>query len=297
VAENVYQENEQHSTSKFEVHLEDFAGPFDVLLSLISKHKLDITSISLSKITDEFIEYVKLLTQDNKQLDELSQFILVAATLLDIKTARLVPGQENFDEEDLEFLESRELLFAKLLQYKAFKDISLKFEQMFEVGSGRYAREVPLPPEFAKLLPELRFEADTRMMAMMAAGSLAAQHYRDGGVNLGHIHMRQVNVAEQGVIVAKKLQKSGSLKFSELVKDAKHVVIVIGRFLSLLELYKMSAVEFDQHKALGELVVKWVAPADFNPEDRLTGSDFDTPVTSQPVVSNTKKKGARNGKK
>jgi segregation and condensation protein A len=277
-AENI---TESENTSQFEVKISNFEGPFDVLLGLISKHKLDITRIALSEITDEFIEFVKQIKDDADFLDEISQFILIAATLLDIKAARLLPGQENFNEEDLELLQARDLLFAKLLQYKAYKDVALEFQAKFDRGAGRYPRQAQMEEQFRKLLPELNFDVDTRQLVLLAAGALTAQSYRNEGVSLDHIHMRQVNVAQQGIIISKRLMKSKSLKFSELIKDAKHAVIVIGRFLSLLELYKMNAVEFVQEKALGTLVVNWVAPADFNPDERLQGSDFDTPVTDE----------------
>jgi segregation and condensation protein A len=265
-------------TSKFDVHLEVFAGPFEVMLSLISKHKLDVTHIALSVITDEFVAYVKSISDDENQLEEMSSFILIAATLLEIKTARLLPGQENLGEEDLELLEARDVLFAKLLQYKAFKDVGLQFGEMMEHANLRTPRATPLEEKFAKMLPELRFDTDTRQLALLGAEVWASYMLRNQGVSLEHIHMRQVNVASQGIIISKMLKKSGTLLFSDLIKDAKHAVIIIGRFLSLLELYKMGAVTFSQRTALGDLTVKWTAPEDFNPEARLQGSDFDTPV-------------------
>ncbi|MDR1861888.1 MAG: segregation/condensation protein A [Candidatus Ancillula sp.] len=249
-------------------------------MSLISKHKLDVTRLSLGVITDEFVEYVKKLGESSRVLDELSSFILVAATLLDIKVARLLPGQQDFDEEDLVLLEARDLLFAKLLQYKAYKDVGQLFGEKLERGSGRHARNALIEEKFASILPPLVFDCDTRQLAMLAAMSEAAFAYRNKGVSIEHLHLRQVNVAEQGVIISKRLAKSKSLKFSELISDAKHVVIVVGRFLSLLELYKLKAVEFVQEKALGELTIKWVAQDEFDPKAMLTGSDFDTPVTA-----------------
>ena len=239
------------------------------MLSLISKHKLDVTHIALSTITDEFVAYAKSIADDSSQLEEMSSFILIAATLLEIKTARLLPGQENLGEDDLELLEARDVLFAKLLQYKAFKDVGLKFGEMMEHANLRTPRALPLDAKFAQALPELRFDTDTRQLALLGAGIWQAYLLRGAGVSLEHIHMRQVNVAEQGIIISKMLRTSKVLKFSELIKDAKHIVVVIGRFLSLLELYKLGAVTFTQKKALTDLTIKWSAPADFDPTQRL----------------------------
>ncbi|MDR0950157.1 MAG: segregation/condensation protein A [Candidatus Ancillula sp.] len=279
-------EDSEASKSNFIVDLgEDFNGPFDVLLSLIAKHKLDITHISLSKVTDEFVQYVKDLTKEAEHLEELSQFVLIAATLLDIKTARLLPGQKDFDEEDLELLETRDLLFAKLLQYKAFKDIAYDFQAKFEKAAQVFPRDVPLEEKYNSLLPDLIWNTDTTELAMLAAAALTNQQYRNQGVNLEHIHLRQVNVAEQGAIICKKLSglKKGQRKmsFSDLISDTEDKTVIIGRFLSLLELYKMNAVIFVQKKALGDLVVDYIADESFDYENRLKGSDFDTPVTAK----------------
>lgn len=269
----------QNDEVKFKVHLEEFSGPFDVLLSMLSKHQLDITHISLSKITDEFVEFVKTLTGETQQLEEISSFILIAATLLDIKAARLLPGEQDFDEEDLELLEARDLLFAKLLQYKAFKDVAFEFQKLISEHSMSYPRDVAMEEKFTKILPPLNFSTDKTQLALLAANAFTNYKFRTQNVNLEHIHMRQVNVAEQGIIICKKLAKSKRLTFKELIKGSDEVVIIIGRFLSLLELYKMNAIDFEQKKALGELEVIWVADESFDFQNALQGSDFDTPIT------------------
>jgi segregation and condensation protein A len=259
--------------NKFEVHLANFDGPFDLLLSLISKHKLDVTHISIGQVTDEFIAYVKTLSEDHQKLDEISQFILIAATLLEIKAARLLPGNKDFSDEDLELLEARDLLFAKILQYKAFKDVAFDFMQKIEAHHGRMHREVPLEQKFKELLPQLIWKTDKIELAKHATNAFSIYQLRNSGVDLHHIHMRQVNVAQQGAYICQKLQTKKVITFDQLIQDAKYPQIIIGRFLSLLELYKMNAVEFVQKKALSTLTIKWVAEADFDYQKRLEKID------------------------
>src|SRR5690625_6075119 len=136
----------------FEVNLEVFSGPFDLLLSLISKHRLDITEVALAQVTDEFISFV---ADRDWPLEESSEFLVIAATLLDLKAARLLPAGEIEDPEDLARLEARDLLFARLLQYRAFREVADQFHEQFENLRGWYPRGVALEPWVAKLLPEL----------------------------------------------------------------------------------------------------------------------------------------------
>lgn len=270
--------------SKFEIHLDNFDGPFDLLLSLIAKHKLDITKISLSAVTDEFIEYVKKLTKlrdtsDNFLLNEVSQFILIAATLLEIKTARLLPGNKDIGEEDLELLDARDLLFAKLLQYKAYKDIAQEFQKKMEGNKIPFYRHAPLEDKFKEVLPKLIFRTTKSDVEKMAADVFSMYALRNHGVNLSHIHMQQVNVAEQTAIVCQRLKKAKTLTFGEILEDAKgksnYYQIMIGRFLSLLELYKLKAIEIVQKKALTTLKLSWIAENSFDYSNLIKSSDFD----------------------
>jgi segregation and condensation protein A len=263
---------------QFEVHLEGFQGPFETLLSMISKRKLDITNISLSQITDEFIEYVKQLTKEKERLDEISEFILIAAILLDLKAARLLPGSEDITPEDLDLLEARDLLFAKLLQYKAYKDVAQKFAQRFEIYGQSIPRQVPLPRDFAAVLPELIWTATTQQLAAFATAAFLAQAVANTGVSLSHIHMRQVSVVEQGSKICSVLKKRGTVSFKQLIEDTNEPVVVVSRFLSLLELYKMNAVSFEQAKSLGELTIKWIAADTWDYKTQFATSDFDNLV-------------------
>src|SRR5882757_2427530 len=138
----------------FEVHLDVFEGPFDLLLALISKHKLDITEIALSSVTDEFIAHIRAMS-DAWDLDQASYFLVVAATLLDLKAARLLPSGEVDDEEDLALLDARDLLFARLLQYRAYKQVAAVFAERIAAEGRRYPRAVSLEEPFAQLLPEV----------------------------------------------------------------------------------------------------------------------------------------------
>ncbi|MDR2082970.1 MAG: segregation/condensation protein A [Candidatus Ancillula trichonymphae] len=260
---------------QFNVHLDDFEGPFETLLSMISKRKLDITNISLSHVTDEFMEYVKQLTKERERLDEISEFILIAAILLDLKAARLLPGSEDITPEDLDLLEARDLLFAKLLQYKAYKDIAVKFAQRFEVCGQSIPRQIPLPHDFAAVLPELAWTTTSKQLAAYAAAAFFTQQIANAGVSLEHIHMRQVSVVEQGVRICSILKKQGVVSFRQLISDTNEPVVVVSRFLSLLELYKMNAVSFEQKKALEELTIKWIAADSWDFKQQFSASDFD----------------------
>lgn len=258
-------------TSGFEVHLEEFAGPFDVLLSLISKHKLEVTELALSQVTDEFCAYIKSQGSD-WDLAEATSFLVVAATLLDLKAARLLPTGEVEDEEDLALLEARDLLFARLLQYRAFKEVSGIFESMLANNTGRVPRTVGLDPEFADLLPEVVISIGPDRLAQLAAQALTPQVAPT--VAIDHVHAPAVSVAEQTVIVAEKLAALGSTTFRGLITDITEIGVVVARFLSLLELYRQGRIALEQVAALGDLHIRWIASAD-NDVDLTIGSEFD----------------------
>lgn len=254
----------------FEVHLEEFAGPFDVLLGLISKHKLEVTELALSQVTDEFCSYIR--NQGSEwDLAEATSFLVIAATLLDLKAARLLPTGEVEDEEDLALLEARDLLFARLLQYRAFKEVSAIFQRRIEENAGRLPRTVGLDPEFANLLPDVVISIGAERFAMLAAAALTPKVAPTVGID--HIHAPAVSVAEQGQIVAARLAREGSATFRALIADVQEIGVIVARFLCLLELYRQGRVALEQAAALGDLHVRWTG--DEEPEPAGAESEFD----------------------
>nr|WP_179670208.1 ScpA family protein [Nocardioides thalensis] len=256
----------------FAVRLDNFEGPFDLLLSLISKHKLDVTEIALSQVTDEFIAHIKRLP--DQDLEETTSFLLVAATLLDLKAARLLPQGDVEDEEDLALLEARDLLFARLLQYKAYKLVSSVLDERLQAEARRYPRSVGLDERYAGLLPEVLIGIGLDQFAELAAKALAPKP--EAELTLHHIHAPAVSVREQAAIVMERLQRSGTLTFRALCGDATDTLTRVARFLSLLELYREGAVAFDQVTALGELSVRWTGndETDIDAIDEFEGADM-----------------------
>jgi segregation and condensation protein A len=268
-------EPEQDESSKFEVHLENFEGPFDLLLTLIAKHKLDVTEVALSQVTDEFITYIKVADWD---LDETSEFLVVAATLLDLKAARLLPSGEVEDEDDLALLEARDLLFARLLQYKAYKEIASLLAARFGDEALRFPRAVGLEDRYASLLPEVVVGLGPEELAMLAAKVLTPKP--PPLVGLAHLHQPRVSVREEALVVVDRLRRSRVLTFRTLAADCPTTLHVVARFLSLLELYREKAVAFEQVVALGELTVRWTGDDD---EDVAVSAEFDEESTGEPA--------------
>ncbi|MFT4263720.1 MAG: segregation/condensation protein A [Nocardioides sp.] len=256
----------------FEVRLDNFEGPFDLLLSLIAKHKLDITEVALARVTDEFIAHVKG-AGDEWDLEQTSSFLLVAATLLDLKAARLLPAGDVEDEEDLALLEARDLLFARLLQYKAFKQVAGVLEERLAGESKRFPRAVGLEERFATLLPEVLIGIGLDQFAQLAAKALAPKP-GPPELTLAHIHAPAVSVREQAGIVVDRLRRAGTLTFRALVGDSPDTLTTVARFLSLLELFREGAVGFDQVTPLGELTVRWTGDEDAD-VDVLIQDEFD----------------------
>ncbi|CAN5336944.1 hypothetical protein BH09ACT12_BH09ACT12_20290 [soil metagenome] len=246
-------------TPAFSLHLDNFEGPFDLLLSLISKHKLDITEVALSQVTDEFIAHVKA-GGSVWDLEQTTSFLLVAATLLDLKAARLLPQGDVEDEEDLALLEARDLLFARLIQYKAYKQIAGVLGVRLADEARRHPRAVGLEDRFAGLLPEVLIGIGLEQFAALAAKALAPKVVEE--VSLGHIHAPAVSVREQGAIVIDRLRRAGTLTFRALCGDSPDTLTTVARFLSLLELFREGAVAFEQARALGELTVRWTGADD-----------------------------------
>src|SRR5262245_30816578 len=247
-------EGEAGESVGFEVRLANFEGPFDLLLSLISKHKLDITEVALSKVTDEFIAHVKAAGAE-WDLDQTSSFLLVAATLLDLKAARLVPQGDVEDEEDLALLEARDLLFARLLQYRAFKGIASVLAERLAGESKRHPRSVGLEERFANLLPEVLIGIGLDQFAALAARALEPKPVPE--VSLQHIHAARVSVRGRAAVVVERLRRQGAMTFRALCGDSPDTLTTVARFLALLELFREGAVGFDQVTPLGELTVRW----------------------------------------
>ena len=241
-------------TGGFEVHLDVFEGPFDLLLGLISKHKLDITEVALSQVTDEFIAYIRARAE-GWDLDQASYFLVVAATLLDLKAARLLPAGEVEDEEDLALLEARDLLFARLLQYRAYKEVAAVFAGKMAVQARRFARRVPMEPRFAELLPEVLLGLGPTEFARIAGVTLAPRPVPV--VATGHIHTPRTSVREQVGIIAGRLRTLGRATFRQLTSDCAGTYEVVARFLALLDLYRDGNVSFEQLVPLGDLYVTW----------------------------------------
>jgi segregation and condensation protein A len=238
----------------FQVHLDVFEGPFDLLLGLISKHKLDITEIALSSVTDEFIGYIRALA-DGWDLDQASYFLVVAATLLDLKAARLLPAGEVEDEEDLALLEARDLLFARLLQYRAYREVSVVLAGHMAAETRRYPRRVPMEPRFAELLPEVLIGLGPAEFAAIAARVLAPR--RPPTVSTAHLHVPRTSVREQAEILLARLRSIRRATFRQLVADCTGTYEVVARFLAVLELYRDGRVGLDQVAPLGDLFVSW----------------------------------------
>ena len=263
--------------SGFSVHLTNFDGPFDLLLQLISRHKLDITEVSLSLVTDEFIAYIRGLEVSGEgwRLDQATEFLVVAATLLDLKAARLLPSGEVEDEEDLALLEARDILFARLLQYRAFKEIAASFQTMIEAADKSFPRVVALDPALSALLPEVLIGVGPDRFAAIAERVLTPKVAPV--VAIEHLHMPLVSVSEQSKLVVDALRHSKTMSFRSLCQDADSTLVVVARFLALLDLYRQGNLRFNQVIALGELQISWTGADEGEVE--IT-DEFDIPVIS-----------------
>ena len=267
----------------FSVHLEVFDGPFDLLLQLIAKHKLDITEVALGVVTDDFIAHIRNLEQEGEGwlLDQATEFLVVAATLLDLKAARLLPSGEIEDEADLALLEARDLLFARLLQYRAFKQIADIFQAKIEEGERSFPRTVALEPHLAELLPEVVLGVNPDRFAALAERALTPR--TDPTLSVQHLHLPLVSVAEQALEIAALLKERKVLTFRGLTEGEANRFVLIARFLGLLELYREGAVRFQQVVSFGELSVEWIAP-----EDRILNisDEFDRAPASEELADN-----------
>ncbi len=252
--------------TSIDVHLDVFEGPFDLLLGLIARHRLDITEVALSTVTDEFLAHTRSLGRTG-ELEQTSSFLVVAATLLDMKAARLLPQATVEDEDDLALLEARDLLFARLLQYRAFKQVAASFGVRLAAQQHRHPRAVSLEPRFAALLPEVLISLGRDSFAELAARALTAKP--TPVLSLAHAHTTTVSVREQAALLVQRLRRTTTTTFRALTADAPDTLTTVARFLALLELFHEGAVTFDQADPLGELHVRW------------TGGDDDVEVSEE----------------
>ena len=256
----------------FRVALSNFDGPFDLLLTLISKHELDITEVSLSLVTNEFIAYLRELGP-GEELDEASEFLVVAATLLDMKVAGLLPQGELVDAESVALLEARDLLFARLLQYRAFKEVSSWFERCLRREAVRHTRSVRLDEKYRNAVPELVWSLSADDFAALAL--LAMTPKEIPRIGFDHLHAPLVSIREQAAIVVTLLRGAGSLTFRELIAGVGQPGVVVARFLSVLELYRHAALSFEQLEPLGELTLRWSAQRWSDENLATLGADYD----------------------
>ena len=263
---------DESSGKRFEVHLDNFEGPFDLLLNLIAKHKLDVTEVALSRVTDEFIAYIGAHGPE-WDLDQASEFLVMAATLLDLKAARLLPSGEVEDEEDLALLEARDLLFARLLQYRAYKEIAAILAGRMTEESKRFPRAVGLEDRYAAALPEVVVGLGLAELAALAAKVLEPKPVPTVGVT--HLHQNRVSVREEAAVLVGRLRRQQQATFRALSADCPTTLHVVARFLALLELYRERAVSFEQVAPLGELTVRWTGD---NEADVAVGDEFDEPA-------------------
>lgn len=260
----------------FAVHLDNFEGPFDLLIRLIAKHELDITEVALSRVTDEFIAYIKAMGSD-WELDQTTQFLVVASTLLDLKIVRLLPSADVEDEDDLALLEARDLLFARLMQYRAFKHVAGVFAQRMADESRRVPRTVSLEGRFASALPEVLIHLGPAEFAALAAQALEPR--AEPVLGLAHLHTNRVSVRDQATTMVERLRRASTMSFRSLVADSPDTLTTVARFLALLELFREGAVAFDQVTPLGELNVRWTGNDDGEFE---IGDEYDEQRPDEP---------------
>ncbi|MGN6332635.1 MAG: segregation and condensation protein A [Motilibacteraceae bacterium] len=271
-------ETAPRGSSAFQVRLEVFEGPFDLLLGLIAKHKLDVTEVALHRVTDDFIAHIRARGSE-WDLGQATEFLVVAATLLDLKAARLLPGAEVEDEEDLALLEARDLLFARLLQYRAFKQVAAVLAGRIAEESKRWPRAVGMEPRFAGLLPDVVMGLGPVELAALAARVLAPKPVPT--VSVAHVHAPPVSVREQAAVLVDRLRRTGTSTFRSLTADCEGTLVVVARFLALLELFREGAVAFDQVTPLGELTVRWTGSE--QGEVGVT-DEFDEGGTAEPTA-------------
>ncbi|SFN24457.1 condensin subunit ScpA [Pseudonocardia ammonioxydans] len=276
---------------RFTVRLANFEGPFDLLLQLIGKHELDVTEMALHKVTDDFIAHLADLG-DDADLDETTEFLVVAATLLDLKAARLVPGAEVDDEEDLALLEARDLLFARLLQYRAYKEAAQLFVELENGAMRRFPRSVSLEERYAELLPEVLLGVDAQAFAELAATVFRPRPPEEVGVD--HLHAVHVSVPEHAQLLRERLAEVRVASFAELTADCVATLEVVARFMALLELYRERSVALEQPEPFGDLTVTWTADRTDDPVAYAAALEDEAAAAEEAVRARNRRRRKKN---
>jgi len=235
------------------VRTEVFEGPFDLLLHLIARQRVDIWQVSLSRITEDYLAEVRRMRQLN--LEVATEFLVVAATLLELKAARLLPAPDADPDEAETALEERDLLFARLLQYRAYKQAAELFGERMAEQAAYLARRVGAEDVLKGLALDLLTGVEPAELARLAAGALTPSPQPE--VRTSHIAPPKLSVAEAVADLAVRLRERGSSSFEELVGGTALPIEVVVGLLALLELYKRSLVEIEQTATFGAIAVRW----------------------------------------
>lgn len=243
----------------YEVKLEVFQGPIDLLLHLITRQRLDIYEVSLAQITDEFVQVTKELTRTD--LERATGFLVVAASLLELKSARLLPSR-RVEDLDPHLLEERDLLLARLVECATFRDAGAWLGRLLASGETFHGRSAGLEPQFEGLVPELRIDVTRDQLASIAERVLASP----ADVDLDTSHVRAVAASVRDAIadVADQLRRRVAVTFEELCADAPERIDVVVRFLALLELFKAGAVDIEQSDRFGRIRTRWTGAVDLD---------------------------------
>ena len=263
--------------SGFQVNLEVYSGPFDALLGMIANNKLELTEVSLSSITEEFLAYVRGL-DFTKNMDEASAFLDVASILVEAKSVAILPGGEENHEQSLEALRERDLLFARLIQYRAYKQAAGDFRARFAANSGRFPHPAYMDEGIQAMLPELVWTLTPAELAKLAAQVIANAPASE--VSVHQLHVPLVDLRAQSVVVRDRLRKalesgSQSMSFSELTQDCASRIEVVARFMAVLVFFKQGVLQYRQNGPFEELHLRWVAGVDDAMSDvNISEGDF-----------------------
>ncbi|MDB6709573.1 ScpA family protein [Bifidobacterium longum] len=254
---------EESATSGFQVNLEVYSGPFDALLGMIANNKLELTEVSLSSITEEFLTYVRGL-DFTKNMDEASAFLDIASILVEAKSVAILPGGEDsqHDEQSLEVLRERDLLFARLLQYRAYKQAAGDFRARIAANSGRFPHPAAMDEGVAAMLPELVWTLTPLELARLTAQVIANAPASE--VSIHQLHVPLVDLRAQSLVVRDRLiaalESKGdqSISFSELTRDCTSRIEVVARFMAVLVFFKQGVLQYQQDGPFAELHLRWV---------------------------------------
>lgn len=254
---------EESATSGFRVNLEVYSGPFDALLGMIANNRLELTEVSLSSITEEFLTYVRGL-DFTKNMDEASAFLDIASILVEAKSVAILPGGEDsqHDEQSLEALRERDLLFARLLQYRAYKQAAGDFRARIAANAGRFPHPAAMDEGIAAMLPELVWTLTPLELAQLAAQVIASAPASE--VSIHQLHVPLVDLRAQSLVVRDRLiaalESKGdqSISFSELTRDCTSRIEVVARFMAVLVFFKQGVLQYQQDGPFAELHLRWV---------------------------------------